>query len=210
MLINAPSQPRNPSRRMASSANEPSRMETLSSARRSMARREPESRLRNRTEYFLSATRARTIGMPWAPVPPMTKILEVVREDIGVCFLFCEHHRRSMMVSSGHRCPCRVLALGLKRSPGGGGVLLNRHRGCAADGLDEIVCPGEHITALIVARDVAQVLREECRRSLSAQRGGKRFGVDGFIADRNAQRLRDFLRDLVVVQFLGIAERDEV
>src|SRR5271156_6829030 len=56
MLINAPSQPRNPSRRMASSANEPSRMETLSSARRSIARREVESRLRNRTEYFLSAT----------------------------------------------------------------------------------------------------------------------------------------------------------
>src|SRR6201993_59939 len=112
-----------------------------------------------------------------------------------------------MMVSSGDRCPCRVLALGVKGSPGGRGVLLNGHRGCAADGLDEVVCPREHITALIVARDVAQVLREERRPSLGAQRGGKRFGVDGFIADRNAQRLRDFLRDLVVVQFFGTVER---
>src|SRR6202021_534918 len=175
MLINAPSPPRNPARRMASSANEPSRMETLSSARRSMARREVESRLRNRTEYFLSATRARTTGMPWAPVPPTTKILEVVREDMGVCFLFCERHRRSMMMSSGHRCPCCVLALGLKRSPGGGGVLLNRHRGCPADNLDEVVCAREHITSLIVARDVAQVLREERRPALGPQRSGERF-----------------------------------
>src|ERR1700722_20233820 len=101
-----------------------------------------------------------------------------------------------MMVFSGHRCPCCVLALGLKRSLGGGGVLLNRHRGCAADGLDEVVCPGEHITALIVARDVAQVLREEWRPSLGAQRGSKRFAVNGFMGDWNAQRFRDFLRDL--------------
>src|SRR5271163_5202442 len=82
MLINAPSQPRNPSRRMASSANEPSRMETLSRARRDLARGEVESRLRTRTEYFLSETRARMMGMPWAPVPPMTKILEMVSDDI--------------------------------------------------------------------------------------------------------------------------------
>src|SRR3977135_3878765 len=80
MLTNAPSAPRNPSRRTASSANEPSRMETSPNARSSLARREAGSRLRTRTEYFLSATRARTIGMPWAPVPPMTKILEVVCE----------------------------------------------------------------------------------------------------------------------------------
>src|ERR1700729_935549 len=82
MLTNAPSQPRNPSRKMASSAKEPSRTETLSSARRSVARRDAGSRLRNRTEYFLSETRARMMGMPWAPVPPMTKTLEVVSDDI--------------------------------------------------------------------------------------------------------------------------------
>src|SRR6516165_7144454 len=87
MLMKAPSQPRNPSRRIASSANEPSRTETLSSASNSLARRETGSRLRNRTEYFLSATRARTTGMPWAPVPPMTKIREVLGEDNVVGFL---------------------------------------------------------------------------------------------------------------------------
>src|SRR5215469_12342818 len=86
MLMKAPSQPRNPSRRIASSANEPSRTETLSSVSNSLARREAGSRLRNRTEYFLSATRARTTGMPWAPVPPMTKIREVLCEDIVVAF----------------------------------------------------------------------------------------------------------------------------
>src|SRR6516164_9491470 len=86
MLMKAPSQPRNPSRRIASSANEPSRTETLSSASNSLARREAGSRLRNRTEYFLSATRARTTGMPWAPVPPMTKIREVLCENIFVGF----------------------------------------------------------------------------------------------------------------------------
>src|SRR6516162_4819793 len=87
MLMKAPSQPRNPSRRIASSANEPSRTETLSSASNSLARRETGSRLRNRTEYFLSATRARTTGIPWAPVPPMTKIREVLCEDNVVAFL---------------------------------------------------------------------------------------------------------------------------
>jgi hypothetical protein len=71
---------------MASSAKEPSRKETLSSSRRALARGEVESRLRTRTAYFLSATRALTIGMPWAPVPPMTKILEVAWEDVaGEC-----------------------------------------------------------------------------------------------------------------------------
>src|ERR1700739_3337239 len=87
MLMKAPSQPRNPSRRIASSANEPFRTETLSSASNSLARREAGSRLRNRTEYFLSATRARTTGMPWAPGPPMTKIREGLWEDIVVGFL---------------------------------------------------------------------------------------------------------------------------
>jgi hypothetical protein len=71
---------------MASSAKEPSRQKTLSSARRALARGEVASRLRNRTEYFLSATRVLTMGMPWAPVPPMTKILEVAWEDVaGEC-----------------------------------------------------------------------------------------------------------------------------
>src|SRR5271156_7128293 len=98
-----------------------------------------------------------------------------------------------MMVPSGHRCPCCVLTLRLKRGPGGGGVLLNRHRGRAADRLDEVVCPREHTTASIVARDVAQVLREERRRSLGPHRGGKRWDVDGFVPDGNAQRLRHFL-----------------
>src|SRR5689334_22428676 len=105
MLTNAPSQPRNPSRRMASSANEPSRAETLSSASRSLARLEAGSRVRNRTEYFLSATRARMMGMPWAPVPPMTNILEVVWEDIAVdsfgfdcgCLLQCERVGRNRL-----------------------------------------------------------------------------------------------------------------
>jgi hypothetical protein len=71
---------------MASSAKEPSRKETLSSSRRALARGEVESRLRTRTAYFLSWTRALTIGMPWAPVPPMTKILDVACEDVaGEC-----------------------------------------------------------------------------------------------------------------------------
>src|SRR5271154_6474087 len=80
MLTNAPSHPRNPSRRTASSANEPSRMETLPSPKRAFARRELGSRLNTLAEYFLSPTRARTIGMPCAPVPPMTKIFEKVWE----------------------------------------------------------------------------------------------------------------------------------
>ena len=42
------------------------------------------SRVRNHPEYFLLATRARMMGMPCAPVPPMTKILEVVWEDTAV------------------------------------------------------------------------------------------------------------------------------
>src|SRR5271169_2517598 len=72
----------------------------------------------------------------------------------------------SVLVPSGHRCPCCVLAVGGERVPGGGGVLLNRHRGRAADGLYQVVSPGEHTTVLIVTRDVAQVLREERRRAL--------------------------------------------
>src|SRR5271163_2029373 len=113
----------------------------------------------------------------------------------------------SVSVPSGHRCPCCVLALGLKRVPGGGGVLLDCHRGCPADGLYQVVGPGKHTTVLIVTRDVAQVLREERRRSLGPHRGGKRWDVDGFVADRNAQRPRHFLRDRVVVQFLWAVER---
>src|SRR3984885_2368674 len=97
MLTNAPSQPRNPSRKMASSAKEPSRTETLSIASRSAARREAGSRLRNRTEYFSSETRARMMGMPWAPVPPMTKILEMASDDIvNVSF-----HRASQTLDDG-------------------------------------------------------------------------------------------------------------
>jgi hypothetical protein len=49
-----------------------------------VARGEAGSRVRNRTEYFWSATSARMMGMPCAPVPPMTKILEVVWEDTAV------------------------------------------------------------------------------------------------------------------------------
>src|SRR3977135_636709 len=100
MLTNAPSQPRNPSRRTASSANVPSRMETLPSARSSLARGEAGSRLRTRTEYFLSATRAWITGMPWAPVPPITKIFDVLCEDMsdtlddgGVCHTAALTHR---------------------------------------------------------------------------------------------------------------------
>src|SRR5262249_17739782 len=96
ILMYAPSQPRNPSRRMASSAKEPSSTETLSRPSRVVARGEAESRLRNRTEYFLSATRARMMGMPCAPVPPMTKILEVVWEDTAVASNRC----RSGLITS--------------------------------------------------------------------------------------------------------------
>src|SRR4029077_20230838 len=85
----------------------------------------------------------------------------------------------SVLVPSGHRCPCCVLAVGRKRCRGGGGVLLVLHRGWPADGLHEVVCPGEHTTVLIVTPHVAQVLREERRRSLRPHRGGKRWDVDG-------------------------------
>src|SRR5439155_2469241 len=84
MLTNAPSQLRNPSRRTSSSANEPSTRVTLPSARSALARGDVVSRVRTRTEYFPSATRSRTIGIPWAPVPPMTKTVDMVSSDIAV------------------------------------------------------------------------------------------------------------------------------
>ena len=48
----------------SSSANEPSTRVTLPNASRALARGELASRVRTRTEYFPSATRSRTIGIP--------------------------------------------------------------------------------------------------------------------------------------------------
>jgi hypothetical protein len=80
-------------------------------------------------------------------------------------------------------------------------------RGGAADGLYQVVGPGKHTTVLIVTRHVAQVLHQERGRSLGPQHGRKRCEVDGFVTHRNAQRLRHFLGDRVVVQFLGTVQR---
>src|SRR5580704_1394459 len=113
MLTNAPSQPRNPSRKMASSAKEPSRTETLSSARRSVARREAGLRLRNWTEYFLSETRARIMGMPWAPVPPITKILETVSDGM----VSGRRSPRSQTLDDGGVGHAAALTHGLQRVP---------------------------------------------------------------------------------------------
>src|SRR3984893_13048 len=107
---------------------------------------------------------------------------------------------------SGHRCPRRVLSVGLIGGPGGGGVLLDCHRRGGGDDLEKGVGPSEH-TVLVVMRHVAQVLHEERGRPLCPQHGRKRCEVDGFVTHRNAQRLRHFLRNRVVVQFLGPVQR---
>ncbi|SHS60226.1 Uncharacterised protein [Mycobacteroides abscessus subsp. abscessus] len=85
ILMKAPSHPRNPSRRMVSSVKVPSRADVLPSSSSALARAPVASRVRNRTEYFPSATSDRVTGMPWAPVAPIMKIFEVACDDIAVC-----------------------------------------------------------------------------------------------------------------------------
>src|ERR1700755_668319 len=76
MLTNAPPHFWQPVRRAASFVKVPVRSSTLGSFRRYWAREELGSRVRTRQEYFLSDTRDLITGIPWAPVPPMTKTLE--------------------------------------------------------------------------------------------------------------------------------------
>jgi hypothetical protein len=81
-LMKAPSQPWNPSRRSFSDAKVPVTSSTLPNASSCWARAEEVSLVRTRQVYFLSWTRPRMTGMPCAPVPPTTKILEVLYCDI--------------------------------------------------------------------------------------------------------------------------------
>jgi hypothetical protein len=60
-----------------SEANVPWMSDTLPRDERDCARGEVVSRVRTRQEYLLSETRALMMGRPWAPVPPMTNILEL-------------------------------------------------------------------------------------------------------------------------------------
>jgi hypothetical protein len=94
------------------------------------------------------------------------------------------------------------MAVAVELIAGGRHIVFDGHRLAAADDLDQVVGAGEH-TVLIILRDVAEVLHQKRCGALSGQRRREGRDVDGFVSGRDAQRLSDFLRDLIVVEFLG-------
>ena len=89
---------------------------------------------------------------------------------------------------------------------GGCHVILDGHRFAAADDLDQVVGAGEDAVPVVLG-DMAQVLRKKRGGAPGGQRGGEGGNGDRLVADRDAQRQLDFLRDGVVIEFLGADER---